>query len=890
MSFSRSPLGWDKITNVSFNASGWDQTNSTDTVLYIGEMYSYDKVIKANGFDLPELAEAAVFAVGGYYSSVNGVKYMNSPDNTHAVVTEKDGVYYVPIAPIMDALGYEGKYYPASDTLYIDGGERILKVGEKKYFYSGSTGELQYAPIEVGDAMMLAVQDVIAITDYEQTYIDRMGLIVLSNTENIYDAEMDYDKIYQLIEECIYVRPAGDSIVDDLMSYSGGQHPYLMINNDGFEKLRYYYLMDATFRTYFNKLEKSYSPESSTFKAATTDFILTDGKRLTRNTKDRTIYWAFFAKFYETIDPELSKKYAERCWIEVESGCNFFDEERGVKSWNPYHYLDTAEMAYPIAIAYDWLYGYWVKTNDDVKTEYNADNTKTGKNYNYKGGETRLSVMEDALYWLGIATTGALPSDTTGEYVSYGYGLHGATNNWNAVCTGGTIAAGLALAGVERYADNVKVFLEYAVGAIESGMWVYAPDGGYEEGPGYWSYGTNYLHVFLSCIDTACGTNYGVYNAPGFAHSVYFTTYLGVANTTWGFHDGGSGSADTSIAPWFAIKAQDANVNAIRRQAIENGWKSSTFYDILYFDPHLCSEIITLETDAFYSLDDIMTFRSGWDASNSIFAGLHGGDNTASHGDLDIGNFIITVNGQMIISELGADAYNTDGYFGNHRWGYYRKRAEGQNTLVMRPHGTSWNGTTGNAQTGIKPVADQISNAIARVQRFESGANSAIGVVEMAPAYTEMTEGIRGLYMDKMSKTVIIQDEAKFSKSMDIWWFAHTEGVITVSPDGRSAVIEKNGAYLYAEIVADSAPGAKFTTMGAVSLDKNYVGDTDTNDGYVKDNVEKDRSGVSKLCITVENVTELRIAVAFTVIPTVNDQPQRGTVYAWKNIADWKVD
>ena len=77
--------------------------------------------------------------------------------------------------------------------------------------------------------------------------------------------------------------------------------------------------------------------------------------------------------------------------------------------------------------------------------------------------------------------------------------------------------------------------------------------------------------------------------------------------------------------------------------------------------------------------------------------------------------------------------------------------------------------------------------------------------------------------------------------------------------------------------------------MAAVSLDKNYVGDTDTNDGYVKDNVEKDRSGVSKLCVTVENVTELRLAVAFTVISSAEAAPALGSIYAWKSISDWKL-
>ena len=78
--------------------------------------------------------------------------------------------------------------------------------------------------------------------------------------------------------------------------------------------------------------------------------------------------------------------------------------------------------------------------------------------------------------------------------------------------------------------------------------------------------------------------------------------------------------------------------------------------------------------------------------------------------------------------------------------------------------------------------------------------------------------------------------------------------------------------------------------MGAVSLDEKYVGDTSTDDDYIKDNVEKSRASISKLCVKVDNVTEMKLAVAFTVIATAEDIPARGTVYAWKNIADWKSE
>ncbi|MBR2459756.1 MAG: hypothetical protein IKB34_00785, partial [Clostridia bacterium] len=532
---------------------------------------------------------------------------------------------------------------------------------------------------------------------------------------------------------------------------------------------------------------------------------------------------------------------------------------------------------------------YWAETADDLDTEQ----------YGYTGEVTRLSLLEDSMYWLALSATSTLPDDTTGKYIPGSYNIAGATNNWNGVCNGGLMAAALALANVERYSEQIQLYLGEAVNAIERGMWVYAPDGGYEEGPGYWSYGTTYSHIFISCLDTACGKNYGIYNAPGYGHSVYFTTYLGSKNTTWGFHDGGSGSADTSIASWFALKDNDPNVNAIRRQAIENGWKGVSLYDIMYFNPHIMTSTITLTLDSFYSLDNIMTFRSSWDANNNLFTGLHGGDNAASHGDLDIGNFVINANGTFLINDLGSDAYNVSGYFGTYRWSYYRKRAEGQNTLVMLPHGESWDGRTGipcitdekanKAGNTNPPKPDQISNAISEVLRYESGKASAIGVVDMDVAYAEMTDGIRGLYMTDNRETIIIQDEAVFSKGMDIWWSAHTQGNIEIADDGKSATITRSGITLYAEIVTDMAANVTFTAMDANSFDGKYVGDT-TDSQYYTDDIEYSRAGIYKLCIKAENVTELRLAVVFRVIDGPNSSPERGTLYTWKNIDQWTVD
>ena len=58
--------------------------------------------------------------------------------------------------------------------------------------------------------------------------------------------------------------------------------------------------------------------------------------------------------------------------------------------------------------------------------------------------------------------------------------------------------------------------LDHAQAAITDIMKLFAPDGGFEEGPTYWLYATAYNLMYIDALDTALGTDFGVSNAEGF--------------------------------------------------------------------------------------------------------------------------------------------------------------------------------------------------------------------------------------------------------------------------------------------------------------------------------------------------------------------------------------
>ncbi|MBR2461105.1 MAG: hypothetical protein IKB34_07755, partial [Clostridia bacterium] len=99
MSSNRTPLGWNKITQLQFTHTGWSQSNDTSNVIYVSNITAFDSVQAVNPFSIPQLSDASAFALGGYYCSVDGIRCRSSHD-TEATAFSHDGKYYVPLAAV----------------------------------------------------------------------------------------------------------------------------------------------------------------------------------------------------------------------------------------------------------------------------------------------------------------------------------------------------------------------------------------------------------------------------------------------------------------------------------------------------------------------------------------------------------------------------------------------------------------------------------------------------------------------------------------------------------------------------------------------------------------------------------------------------------------------
>ena len=177
--------------------------------------------------------------------------------------------------------------------------------------------------------------------------------------------------------------------------------------------------------------------------------------------------------------------------------------------------------------------------------------------------------------------------------------------------------------------------------------------------------------------------------------------------------------------------------------------------------------------------------RAVWTDPHGLFAGMQARARPVNHQHLDIGSFVLDCEGERWAVDLGADNYNLPGYFGGNRYEYYRLRAEGHNTLVIKP--------------GVGP--DQNPSARCKIERFVSQPDHAFAVADLSDAYDGVADCVeRGLAL-LGRRHVLVQDEISNPRG-DVWWFMHTQAKVKLDDDHRMAKLEQNGRKLTARLLS----------------------------------------------------------------------------------------
>ena len=469
-------------------------------------------------------------------------------------------------------------------------------------------------------------------------------------------------------------------------------HPQLFADAAGFDALRQMAAKNDLGKLALERVRFE-ADQTLPFKPSTRDM---EGRRLlgiSRRTLHRVSVLAMAFRLTG------NRAYLDRCAQEMRAIADF-------KDWNPSHFLDVAEMTLAMAVGYDWL-------------------------YNDLDSATRKTVA-DAILEKGLRTS----LKTTG-WVK-------ASNNWGQVCHAGMLAGALAL--MDQQEPLAAEIAHRAITHLPLSMHAFAPKGSYPEGPGYWSYGTDFNVLALSLLDGTLKSDFGLTALPGFKETAdYLDTVTGPSGLTFNYADGGMGRGTDCATWWFAKHFNRPDILAyFERKAFADYCTDRTaltpdrgerlFAFTLFWLQPVPKALAPQAPLNWFSEGSvpITVHRTSWDNAKALFVGLKAGSPSAPHGHMDAGSFVFDADGIRWAYDLGMESYHRiesrkmdlwNSRQASDRWRVFRLSSLSHNTLVI------------DGQL-------QLASGTAKVTAFR-GAPEPETVLDLSAVYTNASQVIR---------------------------------------------------------------------------------------------------------------------------------------------------
>ncbi len=734
-----SPCGWEAVRKVSFDCVAGGQANRHETVLYIDNLFVWQGMAPPLYRTMPEIKGAAVFSRTGNFSIVDRKRIANSVDEAFAKPFERDGVLWLPMAPVAAGIAHSAVADNRALTL-------SFTYRRKKYAFSADKNSmtagdeevaLGFYPIPLGGTLFFPLDFVRSFFHWRQSFTDPTGLVILSNRKHIFDTQRDAPLIWQLVADCTFLRPGAERILNDLhRRFPNPGRGRLLASFDTLMQLRKTAKADESLGGYVALLKQDYGTKSEAFAAAP---VLDAADKESLISSAEAIL--AFAMLYRISG---DKAYAERTAAECEALASLSD-------WSAGGSMRTVGLvAFGVTLGYDWCRHVW--------------------------SEGRKALIERGL--LRNAMRVGLEA------------YDGKRRMWHAgsgdaaLIGAGMLAMALSLA--EVYPQTAEKLLDRILRNVEPCFEAYSPDGGMAESVRAWEKSTRGLSLIVAMLETACGTDYGLSAAPGFAATAYFPLHTETASGAWNYHNAAATALDTSMLFWFSKKNADPDLAWLRRQQLLSGKKRVSPFDILFYTPVDDSMIPHLPLDAVYRKAGLAAMRAGWE-SEAAFVGLHGGRNHEKNADLDAGSVILDMAGERFFVETGREESLPE---------LLRRRAAGQNTLVIEP--------------APEPSPDQNPDAAVPVIEMRSSATEAYAVVDMTSTHDAILRAKRGVLLTENRSVAVIQDEVTLTHPCQVLWRVWTRAEIKLTPSGRAAVLTQNGKTLACKLAGIASP-ARFS-------------------------------------------------------------------------------
>lgn len=529
--------------------------------------------------------------------------------------------------------------------------------------------------------------------------------------------------------------PEWSDISIDYSNLTEGDHPRLFLFEKDFNEIRR--ALNEGTNPYLSKLHSkvlSYASKESKSTEVLEYRMDASNLRLlqvSRRALHRIIDMAYAYKI-TGLD-----KYLYAAEANINTVCDFPD-------WHPSHFLDVSEMAFGVAVGYDWLY------NDLSEGTRNKAAAKL-KAYALDEAERAWSC----------------------------------TGNWNQVCNAGMICA--ALATYERNPSLSDEVIRKSLSSNAKEVYaIYAPEGAFPEGPGYWEYGTTYQGILNLALESALGTDFELTTIDGFGSTGdYYMFEHGNTNKRFNYSDSGEG-VQASVGLWYiAYKTADPSYLYLDSPYLDDGSYVDEDYNIV---PLVCSYKMgpvtaTAPSGHMYiapnGANPLFICRTGW-GQNDLYLAAKGGKAGQGHGHMDAGEVVYDAYGtrwfkdfqystsyteqENMCAALGISNYGLGE--GSYRWMLLQHNNRSHSTLTVNDKD--------HAVNGFAPL----------IAKFDTDTQTG-GKINLAPVFGGDLQTATRNAVIKNSDYLQIADVlvTPSNAGAHIRWTCATDGVPTIKSD-----------------------------------------------------------------------------------------------------------
>lgn len=251
--------------------------------------------------------------------------------------------------------------------------------------------------------------------------------------------------------------------------------------------------------------------------------------------------------------------------------------------------------------------------------------------------------------------------------------------NWTAVCNGGVGMVAMAL--IKDYPQLADVVAE-SYNRINLMMNELGVDGGWQEGGSYWSYGMDRALLFGHALNRLTDRKFNLFKNQRFLDNpATFPIYLYITpGSAVDFGDSGSRRiGGTDFFNLLVSETRNPEAAWYRNEVLGAG---RSFLDLIFPRSDVEAKEPARKSIHFRTIDWWVMRSDFTNTDHMILAGKAGKNDDPHHGHLDIGHVSLYWKGEAFLKDSGKPYYD-EKYFDELRWQYPQASSAGHNTILI---------------------------------------------------------------------------------------------------------------------------------------------------------------------------------------------------------------